>query len=82
MALLLDNNRIAGIDFHVTDYMDSDGVKRICWHKHARDNGRVHLINFKPETISQFIRESFALFNIKLKPGGSADANDGYLQLG
>lgn len=74
LSLLLNDIRADGIDWHVTTYTDTEGAKRIGWHRHIwcpqRRTGealRQHLPDFDPATTEDFILEGFSIMGVSLK---------------
>jgi hypothetical protein len=84
MAMLHKNVCIETIDFHQTDYRDTEGIKRIGWHRDLREYGgsaqKVCVSTFDPRTLDEFIVAGLAIFNIIVKPGENVDAH-GQLQI-
>jgi hypothetical protein len=78
MSLILDGSMIDCVHFHVTDYLNTDGFKRIGWHRDlmesGRNVGRKTLEDFDPKNLEDFIQRVLELFKVTLKPGGN-DAN-------
>lgn len=76
MVVVLDQTCIGLIDWHVAEYQDTHGIRRIGWHKHVWSvaehsckNRREHLPNFNPVTIEEFIRDGFMVLGIEFAKG-------------
>ena len=84
MSILHRNVCIETIDYHTTDYYDTEGIRRIGWHRDLREYGgsvqKVCLPTFDPSTLDEFIVAGLAIFNIIVKPGENVDAH-GQLQI-
>jgi hypothetical protein len=70
MAILLDNDRIDGIDWERV-VKDHRGKKCSGWHRHIWKNGdckrsKECLPQFNPQTTKDFILEGFKILNVKL----------------
>ncbi len=84
MSMLHKNICIETIDYHTSDYVDTEGIRRIGWHRDLREYGgsvqKVCLPTFDPRTLDEFIVAGLAIFNIIVKPGENVDAH-GQLQI-
>lgn len=79
MSLLWNGICIDCIDYHGSDYHDSDGFRRVGWHRDEKENGatktKTALPDFNPLTLDDFLQSALALFNIVLD-GEAPDASD------
>ncbi len=81
MAVLLNNQRVDGIDWERV-VEDHRGKKFNCsgWHRHvwkptSLDLQKECLLQFSPLCLTDFVGEGFKILNVQLRKGGPDDDN-------
>ena len=74
MSLILDNAMIDCVHFHRMPYSNTDGAKRVGWHRDLMDGGsnvgRMTLEDFDPKILEDFILRVLKIFKVTLNLGG------------
>jgi hypothetical protein len=74
MSLILDNSMIDCVHFHNSNYVNTEGFKKVGWHRDLMESGknvgRKTLTDFDPQALDDFLLRVPKMFKVTLKPGG------------